>query len=105
MFFSKWTKGLVDIRSAKLRPPSLNEGLPDDVVPVHYDLQLKPNFEQGTFDGWVTIILDVTKETNVIKCHMQNLVIQVGLKAFGKRTSCSIVKIVNFPDVENNTVT
>lgn len=45
-------RGVDDVASALTHG---REILPQNVKPVHYDLELEPNFEDFTFDGKVTI--------------------------------------------------
>ncbi|XP_058810671.1 glutamyl aminopeptidase-like isoform X2 [Phymastichus coffea] len=47
--------------------------LPKDVKPQHYDLYLHPDLEKGTFEGKVTILLDVAKKQNFIALHQKEL--------------------------------
>lgn len=49
--------------------------LPDDVIPVSYDLALEPDLERFTFDGVVTITCDVQVATDVITVHARELTI------------------------------
>ncbi|XP_032666261.1 glutamyl aminopeptidase isoform X1 [Odontomachus brunneus] len=50
--------------------------LPKEVKPVHYDLFLHPNLQQGTFSGNVTILLDVLDRRRTIALHQKGLNIQ-----------------------------
>lgn len=45
------------------------ELLPTNVVPKHYDLTLEPDFAKLTYDGTVTIDLDVAEESKSISLH------------------------------------
>ena len=47
--------------------------LPTNVVPRHYDVVLEPNFQNFTFDGNVTIDLDVVEESKTISLNTLNL--------------------------------
>lgn len=47
--------------------------LPQDIKPQHYELYLYPNLEKGTFDGKVTILLDVVKNQKFIALHQKEL--------------------------------
>lgn len=49
--------------------------LPKEVVPIHYDLLLHPNLEEGTFSGKVTILIDVQDKRRTIALHQQDLTI------------------------------
>ncbi|EGI70560.1 Glutamyl aminopeptidase [Acromyrmex echinatior] len=49
--------------------------LPEEVVPIHYDLYLHPKLKEGTFSGKVTILIDVKQNYNrrFIALHQKNL--------------------------------
>ncbi|KAK4883200.1 hypothetical protein RN001_006519 [Aquatica leii] len=49
--------------------------LPDYIKPISYELSLYPNLKDGTFKGEVVAIVNVTKDTNVIKIHNNGLTI------------------------------
>ena len=47
--------------------------LPDNVVPKHYDLVLEPDFEKFTFEGKITIDLEVAKDSDSISVNTLEL--------------------------------
>ncbi|XP_053981166.1 glutamyl aminopeptidase-like [Hylaeus volcanicus] len=47
--------------------------LPQDVKPLHYDVYLHPDLEKGTFQGKVTILIDVLARTKYIAVHQKDL--------------------------------
>lgn len=47
--------------------------LPKEVKPVHYDLFLHPDLQQGMFSGNVTILLDVLDRRRTIALHQKGL--------------------------------
>ncbi|PWY93461.1 lysine aminopeptidase apsA [Aspergillus sclerotioniger CBS 115572] len=49
------------------------EVLPTNVKPVHYDLTLEPHFESFTYDGTVTIDLDVAEDTTSISLNSNEI--------------------------------
>ncbi len=49
--------------------------LPDDCVPVSYDLTLRPDLDACTFTGAVEILLDCEVSTNEISLNIQDLLI------------------------------
>ena len=49
------------------------EVLPANVIPRHYDLVLEPDFEKFTFEGTVTIDLDVAEDTTSIALNSKQL--------------------------------
>ena len=51
------------------------EHLPNTVVPVNYDLLLKPDMVKFTFEGEQKITVDVRKETNSITLNCNEIVI------------------------------
>ena len=50
--------------------------LPKNVVPIQYDLQLKPDLYNFTFEGIDTITLNILKDTKIIKLHSKELDIE-----------------------------
>jgi aminopeptidase N len=54
-------------------PRPEREVLPDNVVPVHYDLSLAPDAEALTFSGKVSITIKVTKSAASITLNASNL--------------------------------
>jgi len=58
--------------------------LPKEVQPIHYDLFLYPDLNNGTFSGNVTILLNVLDKRRTIALHQKNLSItSVSLKSHG----------------------
>ncbi|XP_058812404.1 glutamyl aminopeptidase isoform X2 [Topomyia yanbarensis] len=55
--------------------PPISYRLPEDNVPLHYDLWLNPQLEEGTFTGKVTIDVETLKETSEIVLHSHLLTI------------------------------
>lgn len=53
--------------------PDVSFRLPKEVKPVHYDLYLHPDLQQGTFSGNVTILLDVLDRRSTIALHQKDL--------------------------------
>ena len=44
------------------------------MTPSKYDLLLKPDLKEFTFDGEVTIHVDVSKATNTVKLHAKEVI-------------------------------
>lgn len=57
--------------------PDVSFRLPKEVKPIHYDLFLHPNLQEGTFSGKVTILLDVLDTRRTIALHQKGLAISV----------------------------
>lgn len=54
--------------------------LPSTVKPIHYDLYLHPDLKKGTFDGRVSILIEILEKRSFIVLHQQDLNIDwVGL--------------------------
>ncbi|OQD81257.1 hypothetical protein PENANT_c028G06029 [Penicillium antarcticum] len=49
------------------------EVLPTNVKPVHYDLTLEPNFEKFTYEGTVSIDLEVTEDTDFVSLNTNEI--------------------------------
>jgi Peptidase family M1. len=49
--------------------------LPKDVVPLSYDIHLKPNVEKLTFAGSETVVLDVRKPVKTITLNVNTMTI------------------------------
>lgn len=47
--------------------------LPEDVLPLHYDLTLMPNLETGEFAGKVNVTLEIISARNNLMLHSKNL--------------------------------
>jgi len=43
--------------------------LPRSVLPIHYNLNIEPNHNSNQFFGTITVELNVTESTNIIKIH------------------------------------
>jgi aminopeptidase N len=69
--------------------------LPKDVVPLSYDIQLKPNIEKLTFSGSETVILDVPKPVKTITLNVNTVTIASAklLKADGKAEQYALITI------------
>ena len=49
--------------------------LPKEIRPLKYDLFLHPNLENNTFNGRVSILIDITGKQKLIKLHQKELAI------------------------------
>ncbi|KAJ6055419.1 hypothetical protein N7444_004517 [Penicillium canescens] len=49
------------------------EVLPTNVKPVHYDLTLEPNFEKFTYEGTVSIDLEVAEDTDFVTLNTNEI--------------------------------
>ena len=45
------------------------------VTPSKYDLLLKPDLKQFTFEGEVKIHVDVSEETNTVSLHAKEVIV------------------------------
>uniref|UniRef100_A0A182S699 Aminopeptidase N-like N-terminal domain-containing protein n=1 Tax=Anopheles maculatus TaxID=74869 RepID=A0A182S699_9DIPT len=50
-------------------PAVVNYRLPDDNIPLHYDLQLHPDLEKDTFTGTVTITIHAARANEQVVLH------------------------------------
>jgi aminopeptidase 2 len=62
------------------------EVLPKNVKPVHYDLTLEPDFEKFTYEGTVSIDLDVAEDTTSISLNTNELTIHSAQVSDGDKT-------------------
>lgn len=63
-----------------------NVRLPKHVVPIEYDISLRPDLENFTFEGVETIVLSILKRTKILTLHSKELQIEtvrIG-EVFGK---------------------
>src|ERR1700678_2552405 len=73
----------VAVAAAALAPAASNAGppssgrvvLPDDVVPVHYEIAVQPDLKNLTFTGSVAIRLEVKVPTDRIVLNAKDLVV------------------------------
>ena len=57
--------------------PELNpHRLPRQVIPTHYALTLEPDLKSGSFEGTVSIELDVISETDTVVLNAAELTIE-----------------------------
>lgn len=59
--------------SGAAQPPPAREVLPDNVIPLHYDLALRPDATALTFHANVAISIDVRRETSAITLNAVGL--------------------------------
>ncbi|ETN67013.1 hypothetical protein AND_001188 [Anopheles darlingi] len=78
----------------------INYRLPQDNVPLHYDLLLHPNMALGTFTGRTTITIRTTQATNRVVLHSHLL--QIGHVEFKCHNDTSLAyKDHGFDDVRS----
>ena len=54
-------------------PWEIDYRLPEDTLPLHYEIYLHPDLGSGTFTGTVDIHLDITKTRNFLLVHTKYL--------------------------------
>lgn len=59
--FCVYSKCLRQIVSTNMSNSTQFSRLPSNVVPVHYDLEIKPNLEKFTFEGKVAVNFEVSE--------------------------------------------
>ncbi|KAL3279071.1 hypothetical protein HHI36_016585, partial [Cryptolaemus montrouzieri] len=67
--------------------------LPNDTLPIHYDLTLLPDLQSGSFDGLVNITLRTLVEKDILILHNKNLTIRSA--QFADNINNTVVKINN----------
>lgn len=72
-------------------PSDLSFRLPKEVKPLHYDLYLHPDLAQGTFQGNVTILINVLDERSYIALHQKDLnITSASLKTFDREVNYEV---------------
>lgn len=66
------------------------EILPGNVIPKHYDVTLEPDFKKLTYDGTVTIDLDVVEDSTSISLNTLELEIHSTKILSGSETIRSV---------------
>ena len=77
--------------------------LPENVRPIHYDIELKPDLEKFTFAGEENIVVMVLKPTSKITLHAVDLKIH-SAEAFGEFASFKPAKITFDKKMETATL-
>jgi puromycin-sensitive aminopeptidase len=49
--------------------------LPKDVSPVHYDIYLRPDLDNFTFKGILSVQLDINESTDTLVCNAANMTV------------------------------
>ena len=61
--------------------------LPEDVIPLRYDVKLTPDLERFTFAGEETVTVDVTRETNQVSFNTRDLLNKIWHKMLSQMTN------------------
>ncbi|KAL6709626.1 Aminopeptidase 2 mitochondrial [Coniothyrium glycines] len=80
------------------------EILPANVRPLHYDLTLEPDFDEFTYDGAVTIDLDVVDDTTSISLNTNELKIHSTKVTAADKTISESPKVTSDQDAQTTTV-
>jgi len=80
------------------------EVLPANVKPVHYDLTLEPDFANFTYQGTVTIDLDVVDDTTSIALNTNELKIHSTKVTAGQQVITESPHVVTDDDAQTTTV-
>ena len=62
--------------------------LPKTVVPLHYDVHLKPNVEKSMFEAEVNVRVKIHEPVNEIYLHSHNLVVREAVFKFETLNKC-----------------
>lgn len=101
--FCVYSKCLRQIVSTNMSNSAQFSRLPSNVVPVHYDLEIKPNLEKFTFEGKVAVNLEIKDTTQKIILHSLDLAIT---KITFKESSGGILNLEDFQlNVDDETLT
>lgn len=80
------------------------ELLPTNVVPIHYDLTLEPNFEKLNYEGTVIIDVDVAEDSKSISLNTLELELHSAKVTSGGQTISSSPKISYNKDTQTTTL-
>ncbi|KAJ4344702.1 Aminopeptidase 2 mitochondrial [Didymosphaeria variabile] len=80
------------------------EVLPTNVKPLHYDLTLEPDFEKATYEGSVTIDLDVVENSTEITLNTIDLKIHSAKVTSGDKLISSSPELTNDDDAQTTKV-
>lgn len=83
--------------------PDLSFRLPKEVKPLHYDVYLHPNLDKGTFQGKVTILIDVFDRRSYIALHQKDLnITRTTLKTYDREENFEfeLLDIIQIPKHE-----
>ncbi|XP_076628645.1 glutamyl aminopeptidase [Colletes latitarsis] len=82
--------------------PDSSFRLPRDVTPLHYDVYLHPDLDKGTFQGKVTILIDVLNRRNHIVVHQKDLnITSATLKTYDREENYEI-KVLEIAQVSQH---
>ena len=75
--------------------------LPCNVKPKHYDLSIKPDFENNSFSGQATVTMDIKSPVGALTCHAFNLKISLSFsKLTGENGEEEVPTIMMNPEQE-----
>lgn len=83
--------------------PDLSFRLPKEVKPLHYDVYLHPDLDKGTFQGKVTILVDVFDRRSYIALHQKDLnITRTTLKTYDREENFEfeLLDIIQIPKHE-----
>lgn len=76
--------------------------LPKDVKPLHYDIYLHPDLEEGTFQGKVTILIDVLDRRSYVAVHQKDLnITSTKLKTYDREVDYEFEILETIPIPKN----
>ncbi|KAI9727836.1 MAG: Aminopeptidase 2 mitochondrial [Cirrosporium novae-zelandiae] len=87
---------MTDLPGGHLDVAKGRQVLPKNVKPVHYDLTLEPDFGKFTYEGKVTIDLDVVEDTTSVSLNTFEIDIH------STKVSAGGVEIASSPDLKYN---
>ncbi|XP_006607951.1 glutamyl aminopeptidase isoform X2 [Apis dorsata] len=71
IIFQRYSTALTAMNTGMISDLSFR--LPKEVKPLHYDVYLHPDFDKGTFQGKVIILIDVFDRRSYIALHQKDL--------------------------------